>query len=362
MNLKNKRILIVTYQINCAKNFLPIVEKLKRSNQIFILLVDSSYSVWKNIKKINHIKLSKKNEIKNIIKKISPDLLLTGTNAVDSIEFEFVKYSKENKIKTISFIDNWNKIKERFYFYNMQILPDKILIGDNYYRYYCKKADIPNKLLINTGFPYFQYLYEKYKIYNNKNKKNNSLLQICFFSQPLQFTTTDSINYFGFTENIVLSAIIDVLNDFSNSYKIKIKLNIKLHPRFYFESLKNIEDILKKNRINKYLDVRITNSNELTLMLKNNIITGMFSTALLEAAILNKPVIGCLFNYNKSVINFKYFNRYYLNVDTKNKFYNLLKDYYNEDREKFYKNSNNLRKLYSNSIQKTLMVIDEVLK
>ena len=123
-----------------------------------------------------------------------------------------------------------------------------------------------NKIFI-TGNPSFDKALEFFMDNNKKEKTKKESITLCYLSQKHPENILIMKNLIKFTEE----------KDFN--------LIVKIHPN------EKIEDYLKEidNKINKR--VEIVSSNLYENILKSDIVITIFSTAALEAAILDKPVV-----------------------------------------------------------------------
>lgn len=196
-------------------------------------------------------------EIENLVK--DADIIIAGTSmSQNSLDKRFIRAAKKLGVKNVAILDFWTNYDIRF----KSAMPDYIFVMDA-----IAKADlilknyIEKKIIItgNPSFDAFKYI----------PQKGDS---ITFFCQPF----TELENNFGLNE-------IDIVKDFINAFKnlgIHKKIKIKLHPR------------TKNTNKFEHLDVEITNEAVTKLIADSELIIGMNSMALFEAAMAGRKVLS----------------------------------------------------------------------
>jgi len=228
------------------------------------------------------------------LEKISPDLIITGTSADDNTEK--LIWDEGNKLLMPSFaiIDQWVNYGLRFSPYGvgqieefkknpeLTYLPTKICVMDKIAKFEATKENIPPEKLVVTGQPYFQALKEKFdKIPQTPHEEKI----ITFVSEPITDTYGNS-EFWGYTEKTVFSDFLEELESFSEETGLKFSLTIKLHPK---ESKNNYDEVKSSENVKISVD---TSTQSLKLIKNSDLIVGMSSMFLIEAAILGKMVIS----------------------------------------------------------------------
>ena len=212
--------------------------------------------------------------MKRVIVSENPDLVIT-TNS-PRYEKASLIISKELNLKTLSIEDQFgiegieNSSEDLIDFFQDKIY--ERIYGD----YVCVPSEITEKNLdfnkINkifiTGNPSFDKALEFFMDNNKKEKTKKESITLCYLSQKHPENILIMKNLIKFTEE----------KDFN--------LIVKIHPN------EKIEDYLKEidNKMNK--NIKILNSNLYESILKSDIIITISSTAALEAAILDKPIVA----------------------------------------------------------------------
>ena len=250
-----KKILIVSHDAGAANILVSLLQKYKNNFNWFVYLDGPAKKIFK-IKKNNYSsKVIKNNkDIKKLIQKIEPEILLTGTSWASSLEIDFINEAKKISLKTVSFLDHWKDYRFCFQYPGnwKKNLPDYIFVGDKWAYKLALKQRFPKKKLIKVENPYFEEVITEAKKYLKRFKKKGEINKILFVSQPIsdfalkQYGNTKAL---GFTEFKVLK---DLLKIISTNLELNLKLKIKIHPA---EKKQKYEKILKT--INKKIKSKV---------------------------------------------------------------------------------------------------------
>ena len=230
--------IIVSYSAGAAEQISEYVKaNLQKKKFLFFLGGPAKKIFKKKIRDIenNNISRFKFSKFKHVVKHC-----VIGSDMASRFELDHLKLFKNNKFKTIVFLDHWSQYKERFKDKTSYIYPDQIWVSDEYAFKKTKKLfKIPviqkKNLLLET-------IKKKYK-FLNKEKKHH-----LFISQPLKEKKnvfTPRLNY-------------DQFKAFNYLYKKKkfflrdTTIKIKLHPS---EKKNNWKNFLKRNYKGKNIDV-----------------------------------------------------------------------------------------------------------
>ncbi|MBP2033804.1 hypothetical protein J2Z42_002511 [Clostridium algifaecis] len=251
-------------------------------------------------------------EVYKFLLQESPDFLITGTSADDFTEKYLWKAAERLNIKSFAILDQWVNYGVRFSKYSVNelekyninkihpYLPYKILAMDEYAKKQIINEGISKEKILVSGQPYFDYLIEKQQ-YLNKDEiyklrkelcENKDEVIITYVSEPISkvYNENDSSqHYWGYTERTIFKQLFYVLNKISDDYKINIKLIIRLHPKEDENNYSDIIDDIHSKYISILTDKRIDGFN---LMFVSDLICGMSSMFLIEAAIIGKPIVS----------------------------------------------------------------------
>lgn len=270
------------------------------------------------------IKITKLVQLKKIkCKKIS--LIITGSAIGNSLDKKLIKFSKLNKIKSISIIEHWTNYKKRFLLNKKYIYPDFIFLNDKKAYIDALKKGLPKNKLIIAGNPYLSSFLNK-KIMAGKIRKKFYYLKkkkiYLFLSENISSQNNNQIENYKIDEFLAVKKITKYLK--KNEYLI-----IKLHPE---EKLNKFDKIKKKNVI-------ITKNMNYSEMVKlPKYIIGLKTIMLIKLAAQRKNIISLLNNNNKTFIEDfflkkkikKDMNFFFDKTDTIKKFRNKINQVLND--------------------------------
>ncbi|MGV8124341.1 MAG: hypothetical protein AB2L14_31730 [Candidatus Xenobiia bacterium LiM19] len=244
-------------------------------------------------------------EIHEMLLSEKPDAVVTGASGDDLTERKLWRAATETCIPSLCILDQWTNYRMRFSRYKLserisflkdqkiEYLPKRICIMDDFAMKEAISEGISEELLCITGHPYIDFLCERAKsvtlnrILKTKNSltaKGKSIL-VVYVSEPIPQDFPE--NYRGYNEKSIFSYLYNALEDLSDTLKKHITLVIRIHPR---ENKTNYDQVTTSN--NK-VSVRVDSDSEpLFLMLSADLICGMSSMFLIEAAALEKKIMS----------------------------------------------------------------------
>lgn len=225
--------------------------------------------------------------IEEIIDNYKPSFIFTGTSYTSKIEIKFIKIAKKLGILTYSFIDHYTSFIERFDLEGEAVYPDFIcLIDDD-----AKSILIQNKIDVSaivTG----NYFHEYLKIWKPVISKNELLKEIgiqlnnkklCVYG-PDPLSNKVKINEFDFDELEATSQLSKIAEQLKETHLFVLNP----HPN------QNVEKISMVCGNHIFLIAHPIDVN--TLIYYADVVIGFFSNFLVEAKILNKPVLRFFIN------------------------------------------------------------------
>ncbi|MEK7540639.1 MAG: HAD-IA family hydrolase [Patescibacteria group bacterium] len=278
------------------------------------------------------------------------DLVFTGTSFADSIEKIIIAMAKAKNIPTISIVDFWTDYAPSFSdpeTGNLKYLPDYILAVDEIMKKQMTADGLPANKIFITGNPYFDSFS---KIILHKPNKAH----IAFFSQPFseiyKNSRKDYKNCTKFDEVQVFEDIVKALEKID----LNKKIIINFHPRS--KKLDKFDKIIKNSNIKIEKEKKPYNKE---LIKKSEIIAGINSVVLFEAAMLGKKVLS--YQPNLKGADLLISNRFGLStpVYKKEELYPILKKMLFQT---FQKNNSKLIKKYTEnkSTQKVINFITKI--
>ena len=109
INIFEDRILFIFSDPGGAKPILAFIDDNKLQN--YKVISDRVYSFYDDFGVPVH---PYKGNVKEEIDIFKPTLIFTGTSYTSTIEKEFISCGKYNHISTLSYVDHWTNISDRF--------------------------------------------------------------------------------------------------------------------------------------------------------------------------------------------------------------------------------------------------------
>jgi hypothetical protein len=251
-----------------------------------IVVSDRQYPFYKDFK--SHVNIMNK-DFEQFIDKNQPDLIFTGTSYTSDIELQFIKLALKKSIKCYSFVDHWTSIAKRFIDAEGNlVLPDRIWVIDERAKNISIDQGLDESKLLITGNPYHEWL-KCWKPTKNKNEflldiglKENSSKILLYAPDPL--SNINGTKLYGFDELSATSALVELFRNNRAELRDWIFL-VKTHPN---QDRNKISEIINEQE-SFYLLPENIDSN--TCIYFSDVVMGFFSSFLLEADIMNKPVL-----------------------------------------------------------------------
>ncbi|MFC4478251.1 hypothetical protein [Flavobacterium chungangensis] len=288
------KILVIFSDPGGAKPCLSIFEDFNKLN--LKIISDRKYSFYNDFKSTVEV-LKNDIEISTLIDEFDPDVLFTGTSYTSDLERKAISYAKKNGVFTISFVDHWTSISNRFLNPDGLNFPDEIWVLDERAKHIAILEKIVKEKLFIVGNPYHIWLKKwkpkvERKDFFNSLKLDETKKMILFAPDPL--SNVNGIEKFGFDEYIASKEIVKCVKETNDDFKQTYHFLIKMHPNQCVEELARIFEA-NDNFTILPLDV---NTNECIYF--SDIVMGFFSSFLMEADVMNKPIIRFLINELKN--------------------------------------------------------------
>lgn len=223
------------------------------------------------------------NDTDNLIKKINPIFVITGTSADDMTEKELRKSAKKYNIPNMAILDQWVNYN-RFTKYSIkellknkkyketEYLPDYYIVMDNFAKEEAIKVKVPEKIIYPLGNPHFKEIKESFENLNVKNLKSQLLKGK---EKLFVWASAPYIEDYGY--GIELECLKDLIEIIPNN----VQLIVKPHPReneHKFDEFKNIKIV---REISPQQAIKVA-----------DIVISVTSMILTESLIANKPTIS----------------------------------------------------------------------
>lgn len=286
------RILVVSYDAGGANILSSLVKKYRNDFKWMTCVSGPASGIFLKSRKDSCAKpvYLRNRGIKDLIRSLHPDFILTGTGWASDFEIDFLKAAKAQNIKSASFLDHWCNYRERFGYPGdwKKNLPDFIFVGDKWAYDIALKNGFPKTRLQQVENPYFEeVIKEKGAILGCKKRstrKQKDRMRVLFLSDPIYdhaFKYYRDPYYWGYTEY-------DIIRDLQRLMEFKrgIEVKIRLHPA---EKKDKYLGIVNK----KSISITTAYSNSLVKdCMWSDIVIGCDTTALIIACMLGKIAIS----------------------------------------------------------------------
>jgi hypothetical protein len=207
---------------------------LKKKKKVQFVLKGPAKKIFKNNIKNLHL-ISLKKAMNN------SELVICGTSSFSDLEKKAIIQCRKNKIKVVSWLDNWTNYKERFLLNNNLNFPDEIWVSDNYAYKKAKKIFQNIKILKKKNY-YLKNIKKELK--KKKIKKIKNILYVCgLMNQNKMINKLEKISFFNFFK---------ILN---KKYYKNLNVVLRYHPgESYFFDQKIIKKLNIKISKNKIID------------------------------------------------------------------------------------------------------------
>lgn len=292
MNKQDINILVVCHDAGGAEIVSAYVKKNLKKNRFVCLVVGPAEKIFKR-KGLGRYLITDEKKAKNFL--IKAKELITGTGWGSSIELDFIKEAKKNRVKSISYIDHWVNYRERFGYPRKDWenkLPDEIWVGDKY-AYNLARSFFGNTRVTLVPNEYFKEIKRGYKekVKKNKIKKSNGILLI---SEPFG----SNVNSFGdksHNTNTEFDVLNYILKYFAEN-NLDNKIIFRLHPA---ENRDKYDKLLLNFK--RKLKIKKSDSQDIySDLVQCSTVVGVESMALVVAFLCGKKVISFIPIKNKN--------------------------------------------------------------
>ena len=294
---------------------MPLIQPLRAlENVVSVYGKDAALSIYRkqNIDCsdiCDTIPFGTQEETDEFVRKTHPDLIVTGTSSEDFTERHLWRAAERAKITSFAVLDQWTNYRLRLISEGGDpvnqpatrelIVPSFFFIMDEFARKEMCVLGIDRERLVVSGQPFFDYIrmtgdrFTAQEVENLRRKLTRSEdgTVFVFASQPIASIHRKNgvaEDYWGYTEEAVFKSVVSCLSRLTEKMAVRVTLVLRLHPKdeagVYQDAVANCPDSIK---------VVVDRETDSTLLLKAaDLIIGMFSMLLLEAAILERPFIS----------------------------------------------------------------------
>jgi hypothetical protein len=313
--MKGRRILIFSRDPGGTNAIMPLIAPLRAlGNEVAVFGKDAALSIYRKLNLdctdiCDGIPSGTQEEANEFVRKSSPDLIVTGTSSEDFTERHLWIAAENAGIPSFAVLDQWTNYRLRLiseggdpvtgHSASTLIVPSYFFIMDEFARKEMCALGIDREKLVVSGQPFFDYIRktgdkftpaEIEKLRRELTGTQDGLLFV-FASQPIASIHRKNgmaEDYWGYTETTILKSVVRCLSKLTEEMAIRVTLVLRLHPK---DEANVYQDALAAS--SNSIKVVVDRETDSTLLLKAaDLIIGMFSMILLEAAILDKRFIS----------------------------------------------------------------------
>lgn len=233
-----------------------------------------------------------------------PDMIFTSATSLPTLDMSekyLWRWGARKGIPTIGVLDQWQNYALRFSGASVEeqlaYMPDHIFVMDEYAKEQMVREGIPSNRIVVTGQPAFDNLIEHFSEHAGKRNEMRRSLGIPDACTVVTFAAEALRKDFGaglgYDEQSVLAFLGDTLEEISASNPdVKLYFLIKLHPENSPEEFSwtfSKWPALRKSLLGKEVTA-------IEALAVSDILAGMTSIMLVEAALCGIPVVSLQFN------------------------------------------------------------------
>ncbi len=308
----SKKIMVYSRDPGAANCVMPVFKLLSELPDYQIDLIGKDYALkkyadahWPAQDLSQLITEINQQSVADFLKTGQYDLIFSGVGSSDLADRLIWRSAQQLQIPTVVILDQWLNYRSRFSLDPAKtdpgqadlIIPDKICVMDELAKAEMIREGFDPKILVVTGQPYFETVPVRQLALGEEGKRktietlnlSEESFKIIFVSEPIKEFYPD--DYLGYNQLTILKKLIAAVEGIIKEYqRLKVDLVIKLHPRnnpAIFNDL--LAEIKKIDRLKITIDGFLSPDQALAIA---NLLVGMSSALLIEAAILNKPLVS----------------------------------------------------------------------
>ena len=235
-----KKILVVAHDAGGANILCSLVKRYQRDFNWRIYVFGPAKRVFSSSKvSADSLTPLDDKKIKDLVRSIKFDLLLTGTSYPPGVELKFIKLAKKNRRKTASFLDHWTFYQQRFGSPSQwrKNLPEFILVSDKWAYETALKRKFPQEKIFQVENPYFCEMIKKADQHHKrkadrKKSPKREKIKLLYLSQFITKVKKDKDGQeVGDWQEVEAKIIADLRKILQmDEFKNKLDLKVRLHP------------------------------------------------------------------------------------------------------------------------------------
>ncbi len=313
--MKGRKMLLFSRDPGGTNAIMPLIEPLRAlGNEVNVYGKDAALSIYRkqNIDCSDicaTVPSGTQEQTDEFVRKICPDLIVTGTSSEDFTERHLWKAAERAQITSFAVLDQWTNYRLRFISEGEDpldprpasklVVPSFFFIMDEFARKEMCALGIDCEKLVVSGQPFFDYIRksgERFTTLEIERLRGELAgtqggLVFVFASQPIASIHRKNgmaEDYWGYTEITVLENVAACLSKLAEEMPVRVTLVLRLHPKDELNAYQNTLATLPSS-----IKVVVDRETDSSLLLKGaDLIIGMFSMLLLEAAILDRRFIS----------------------------------------------------------------------
>lgn len=236
------------------------------------------------------------------LEKIKPNIIITGTSVNDFTERYLWKVANKLGIYSCCIIDQWINLGIRFSEYDYSeedeykkkhthiYLPNTIYVIDEIARKMIVNDGIRESLVESLGSPHFDRIRQKFNMSKERVKieQINGEKTIVFASEPMSIDYGD---YWGLTEKTIFDMLYGEVLKITKQRGIVAKIIVRPHPREDLDNWKSTVENYNSDQVKLMIDKE---TDSFDLIARSNLVCGMSSMFLIEAAMCNVPIVSIM--------------------------------------------------------------------
>ena len=313
-----KKVLVFSRDPGGANAVIPLVRALVENGyKVALFGKDMALNKYEkagllSINIMNHIQDITASAMLEFLRFQVPDVVITGTSADDMTEKLLWKAAERCGIPSMAILDQWMNYGIRFSKYsvaeieqyyeqkNHEYLPSKILVMDALAKTMAVEDGLDASRILVVGHPHFGAISKTVKLISKIRQEgireqlsvHKDGYLITFASEPISeaYNEADATeHHWGYTERTILRQLLDSLSRITKMDGKRLHLIVRPHPRENKESLVNMVERYHGSGFT----ITVNNDvDSLELIAVSDLVCGMSSMFLLEAAIAGKQILS----------------------------------------------------------------------
>lgn len=263
-----------------ANALIPIIQNIEERVGLTPFVISTDYA--KNVLENHNIKIETESSFDAEVQNLR--IFVTGTSYPPDMEIKLWNEAKKLNLPSLAVLDQWLNYRQRFVDLKGDVcLPTGIAVMDNFAKSEMLDLGFPEDLIFSIGYPYLENLGVGFHS-NNKSK----VKKILFVSEPRR----EDIDL-GYHEVEIFEHVLKALK--KNFCDFRIELVIKLHPR---NDPKDFQGIIGSSE-GLNIEIASPRASGRQLIKEMDVVVGMSSMLLLEAVLMEKPVVSVQIGLNQ---------------------------------------------------------------